>query len=266
MARRTALFAVAAAAMFLAAQGCSSPSRDHSGNNNGDGDGGAGDATTTGDGGGEVDAAGPPPDEIHLTGTMRDFNDTHPDFEAELGVDPGIVAEDLGADGKPVYAGGTGTATTHGEDAFNQWYRDVPGVNMPTQFTITLDRDANGLYTYDNQAFFPIDDQLFGNQGRNHNFHFTYELNTEFTYKGGEIFRFTGDDDLFVFINGKLAIDLGGVHGSMSQEVNLDADAAYLGITPGNTYTLDFFFAERHTVESHFRIDTTIDDLTPIVQ
>jgi fibro-slime domain-containing protein len=40
--------------------------------------------------------------------------------------------------------------------------------------------------------------------------------------------------------------------------------AAQLGITPDNTYTLDFFFAERHTSESNFRIDTTIGCFTPV--
>ena len=78
--------------------------------------------------------------------------------------------------------------------------------------------------------------------------------------------KVSSDDDLWVFINGRLAIDLGGVHGQMSEEANLDALSSYLGITTGNKYTLDFFFAERHTVESHFRIETTIDDLVVVVR
>jgi fibro-slime domain-containing protein len=195
-----------------------------------------------------------------LTGTLRDFMDTHPDFEDGLAVDPGIVEEELGADGKPVYAGGSGTLTTHGREAFDQWYRDVDGVNMSTPFTIELTGGAGGVYTYDNPAFFPIDDQLFGNQGREHNYHFTYEIHTRFKYNGGEVFQFTGDDDLWVFVNGHLAIDLGGVHSPISGEVVFDEQASTLGITPGNYYTLDFFFAERHTVQSNFRIDTTIDE------
>jgi hypothetical protein len=66
---------------------------------------------------------------INLTGTIRDFNDTHPDFKDGLGVDPGIVETTLGVDKKPVYAGSAGNPTTHGETAFNQWYRNVGGVN-----------------------------------------------------------------------------------------------------------------------------------------
>lgn len=193
-----------------------------------------------------------------LKAVVRDFQVSHPDFEDFLGSDKGIVQKDLGADGKPVYAGNPNTPTTSGKEAFDQWFRDVPGVNMTIPSEITLAPVGGGMYTYDNSAFFPIDGQGFGDEGNVHNYHFTLELRTQFQYKGGEVFTFTGDDDLFTFINGKLAIDLGGVHGAESQTVDLDAMAAELGITVGKTYPLDFFFAERHTSESNFRIDTTI--------
>lgn len=197
-----------------------------------------------------------------LTGIVRDFQQSHPDFEAFLGSDLGIVATQLGGDGNPVYAGQPTTPTTTGQANFDQWYNDVDGVNVAIPFTIELLEGDPGVYTYDNQAFFPVDGQGWGNEGHQHNFHFTYELNTAFVYETGQVFTFTGDDDLFVFINGKLAIDLGGVHGAQDATVDLDAQAGTLGMTPGEVYTLDFFFAERHTTASTFRIDTSISSFT----
>ncbi len=194
----------------------------------------------------------------NLIGTLRDFQASHPDFEDFLGVDPGIVLTDLGADGKPQYAGQAGNPTTTGQANFDQWFRDVAGVNQSVAYTLALTPAGGNVFTFSDSDFFPIDDQLFGNEGNAHNYHFTYELHTTFLYSGGETFSFTGDDDLFTFVNGKLAIDLGGVHGAMSDTIDLDARAAELGITPGNVYPLDFFFAERHTSESNFRIDTTL--------
>ncbi len=193
-----------------------------------------------------------------LTGTLRDVKKTHADFEYVISDDRGVVESKLGSDGKPVFASGSHPTMTT-KFSFDQWYRDVPGENVTIPLSITLKDAGGGVYTYDNETFFPIDGKGFGNEGNAHNFHFTFELHTTFLYGGGEKFKFTGDDDLWAFLNQKLAIDLGGVHGAESQEITLDARAAELGIVKGSVYQLDVFSAERHTTESHFRIDTTLD-------
>ncbi len=202
-------------------------------------------------------------EETALVGRVRDFlAGRPPDFEGIIAEDPGIVEERLGPDGRPVYAHGeAGTATTSGPGDFVLWYHDVPGINRARGIELPLTRVLSSeppVYQYANPKFFPIDGQLLGNEGREHNYHFTVEFHHLFTYGGGETFTFWGDDDVWVFINGILAVDLGGVHGAMEATLDLDAEAERLGIEPGETYPFDFFFAERHTTESRFQVQTTL--------
>jgi fibro-slime domain-containing protein len=215
------------------------------------------------------------PNTITLTGTVRDFKQAHPDFERDgkktaqealgwggfgFGEDLNIVKQIIGSDGKPVF--NAKTKSTTNKSNFDLWYRDKACTdsadalcNQSKSYPITLTYDsARGVYSYSNTSFFPINGELFANEGNSNNYHFTYELQTKFTYKRGQVFTFTGDDDLWVFINGKRVIDIGGVHSAISRTVNLDT----LGLTEGQTYDFALFFAERHRTASNFRIDTSI--------
>jgi fibro-slime domain-containing protein len=200
-----------------------------------------------------------------IRGVTRDFKrgdrpGGHPDFEKFTGNgEKGIVLPDLGTDLKPVYNNVPHMLQTNKAN-FDQWYRNVDGVNKP--YLIYLEVEPNGgVFTFESDAFFPLDGQGWGNEGfiPDHNYSFTTEVHTKFQYNGGETFSFSGDDDVWVFINGKLAIDLGGLHQVQMDSVNLDGQATALGITKGKVYSLDLFHAERHSVASNFRIDTNLE-------
>ncbi len=209
----------------------------------------------------------------------------HPDFETFVdkevnkvpqGGAKGIVQSLLGEDQKPVYANIDDGYTT-GPAAFDDWYRDKPGTNFTFYALLSFKPLVGGVFTFESNSFFPLDppegygtgpgyaegmgfgfEGLSDASGNRHNFGFTTELHTEFKYRGGEVFRFEGDDDIWVFLNGRLALDLGGTHAALKGEIDLDAMKDELGLVQGQSYALDFFHAERHTGHSTFRIDTTL--------
>lgn len=210
-------------------------------------------------------AAGAP---VTLSGTLRDF--CAPDIAGTCtrltdfeGAIPGLVTGMVGSTlsgGLPTAGGAIGAGASSAAN-FAKWYVDSPGFNVSTPASLTLTEGPSGIFSYSSSAFFPLDGLLLGNQGNPHNYHFTLHLEgllsfSDPTAGADSSFSFTGDDDLWIFVDGKLFMDLGGVHGAVSGSFTEETLKA-AGLVAGTAYDLDIFFAERHTTESNFSITTS---------
>ncbi len=205
----------------------------------------------------------------------------------------GLVNNQLGTDGKPQFLSskGNNTSCTVITDAttFATWYNNSSlGAVVP--FTLTLvQQTGTTTYVFDSAndepyktlgGFFPLNglgwqstascapcsattppswcSQCPGNSvtaNSGDNFSFTSELRYPFTYHGGEVFSFTGDDDVWVFINGVLAVDIGGIHARSAGNVTLDAThATSYNLTAGGMYEIAVFQAERHVTQSNYKL------------
>ncbi len=211
-----------------------------------------------------------------MAATVHDMASTHPDFTPAFnGLKPGLVAERLGPDRKPV-------GTSLNSATFNTWFnsdstRPMPLTGYQSCVDIAMGKSNDGLWEYDSydepsHAFFPINDRnrldknegdycynepvtnAFFSKNASTNFGFCMESHATFTYRKGQVFDFRGDDDVWVFIDGKLALDLGGTHSATPGSIGLDT----LGLIEGRQYPWDFFFCERRKCGSSLRIKTTI--------
>jgi fibro-slime domain-containing protein len=161
---------------------------------------------------------------------------------------------------------------------------------IPDSLRFTLIDSTTGTYQFNQSGFWPLDNRGFGNEWTKgyqmqyattptpdpaltglppgvwpHNFAFTMEMKRTFIMVPGLVFQFTGDDDIWLFLNNRLEMDLGGPHTATSWTVNVDTCGygAHDTLHLLQTYNFDFFYCERHSVNSDCEITTNLLEYLP---
>ena len=190
-------------------------------------------------------------------------------------IEQGLVEFELGEDYLPVAVGGRLTPNRGvSGDNFTRWFKAVDGKSINYAGLLKMNYKNDGAeFSFYQDDFYPLDRAEFSNgdaaNSDGHNHLFTMDFAVPFTVllSGEESFTITADDDTFVFVGNKLAIDMGGIHGATtgyfvikdSGEIYTSVegeDLAYSGITveEGAGSIVRIFHADRDSSESVFKV------------
>ncbi|MGM9652554.1 MAG: fibro-slime domain-containing protein [Eubacteriales bacterium] len=97
------------------------------------------------------------------------------------------------------------------------------------------------------------------------NYNLTLEGHAQFIfYEDDDLyFNFTGDDDVYLYINGVRVLDMGGAHAISKCGISLNSVKDLCGLKDGEVYDFDFFYMERHGTAANFGLETNIKIVDP---
>ena len=187
-----------------------------------------------------------------------------------------VIGDDGQQHNVPIYGMGVDTYSSivltdngDGKYSFNAGYTGNVKKVLYDRTNGTISESSSGQ---DTTGFYPIDglgyeqsgllSQTSAINGGVNNGSFTLRGESQFVYEHDKdlYFTFTGDDDVYMYINGKLALDLGGAHGRNTKTVKLnDLDAGEYGLAEGQVATFTFFYMERCSDASTFGIETNME-------
>jgi fibro-slime domain-containing protein len=225
------------------------------------------------------------PPTLRLWGTIRDFRGRldslgHLDFGLP-NAPPNTnwtIGTRLDDDGKPVAAkppalGMTSQRTIHSEASFATWFRDTPCQNLSRPRVLILHRAASYGHTPENPRWVygvgggslgMSADRCYNDaydfiSGWNYgvNLSWTMEFGFSFVYRQdkSQWLHVSAGSDVWVYLDGKLLIDIGGRSKPTFGAVDLNSVAASLGLVDAQSYDLKIFIANRYrAAQPNFQI------------
>lgn len=188
-------------------------------------------------------------------------------------VEKGLASFELSDEKIPVLRAGKLTPN-RGLDNAERWFKPVEGKSSSFLGTLGLKYEAEGteFYFY-RDKFYPLDeiefskDDSVNKDGHNHLFTMSFAVPFTVLNNGSENFEITTDDDTFVYIDDKLVIDMGGIHGTLAGRFSIhedgevyagvgDEDLAFTGVrlNQGEAGMMRIFHADRDSDESVFGV------------